>query len=217
MKTPTKILIADDHPIFRKGLCEVIAEDRSLQVVQETGDGAEALRLIQELRPAMAILDIHMPKFSGLQIMRSLWEKRSPVKIILLTMHEDEDLFNEAMNLGVRAYVLKENAATELLKAIRCVAEGKTFVSSSLADLLLRRSQQSAALRKEKAGLELLTATEGRILKLIAEDKTTKEIAEALEISSRTVDTHRQNISHKLNLSGSHSLLKFAYDNKSKL
>jgi DNA-binding NarL/FixJ family response regulator len=217
MKTPITILIADDHPIFRKGLCEVLAEDRALRVVRETGDGAEALRLIQELRPAIAILDIHMPKLSGLQVIRSLWENKSLVKIILLTMHEDEDLFNEAMNLGVSAYVLKENAAADLLNAVRCVAEGKTFVSPSLADLLLRRSKQSAALRKEKAGLELLTATEGRILKLIAEDKTTKEIAEALGISTRTVDTHRQNISHKLNLSGSHSLLKFAYDNKSRL
>lgn len=217
MKSPIKILIADDHPIFRKGLCEVIAEDPALRVVKETGEGAEALRLIQELRPAMAILDIHMPKLSGLQVIRALWERQSLVKIILLTMHEDEDLFNEAMNLGVSAYVLKENAAGDLLKAIRCVADGKTFISPSMAGLLLRRSQQSAALRQEKAGLDLLTATEGRVLKLIAEDKTTKEIAQALGISARTVDTHRQNISHKLHLSGSHSLLKFAYDNKSKL
>lgn len=217
MKSPTHILIADDHPIFRKGLCEVIAGDSTLKVVQESGDGAEALRLIQELRPALAILDIHMPKLSGLQVIRSLWDRQFPVKVILLTMHEDEDLFNEAMNLGVGAYVLKENAAGDLLSAIRCVLAGKTFVSPSLADLLLRRSQSSAALRREKAGLELLTATETRILKLIAGDKTTKEIAEALGISTRTVDTHRQNISHKLNLSGSHSLLKFAYDNKSRL
>jgi DNA-binding NarL/FixJ family response regulator len=217
MKPPIKLLIADDHPIFRKGLCEVIAEDSSLRLLKEAGDGAEALRLIQELRPAIAILDIHMPKLSGLQVIRSLWERQCPVKIILLTMYEDEDLFNEAMNLGVSAYVLKENAAADLITSIRCVASGKTFVSASLADLLLQRSQKSAALRREKAGLELLTATESRILKLIAEDKTTKEIAEALGISARTVDTHRQNISHKLNLSGSHSLLKFAYDNKSKL
>ena len=165
----------------------------------------------------MAILDIHMPRLSGLQVTRSLWERQSPVKIILLTMHEDEDLFNEAMNLGVSAYVLKENAAGDLLNAMRCVANGKTFVSPSMAGLLLRRSQQSADLRREKAGLELLTATERRVLKLIAEDKTTKEIATTLGISARTVDTHRQNISHKLHLSGSHSLLKFAYDNKSKL
>ena len=217
MKPPLTILIADDHPIFRKGLCEVIASDRAFRIVQETGDGAEALRLIQELRPALAILDINMPKLSGLAVIRSLWERRFPAKIILLTMHEDEDLFNEAMNLGVGAYVLKENAAGDLLNAIRCVVDGKTFVSPSLAGLLLRRSQQSAALRREKAGLDLLTPTEGRVLKLIAEDKTTKQIADALGISARTVDTHRQNISHKLHLSGSHSLLKFAYDNKSRL
>ena len=217
MKPPLTILIADDHPIFRKGLCEVIASDRAFRIVQETGDGAEALRLIQELRPALAVLDINMPKLSGLAVIRSLWERRFPVKIILLTMHEDEDLFNEAMNLGVGAYVLKENAAGDLLNAIRCVVAGKTFVSPSLAGLLLRRSQQSAALRREKAGLDLLTPTEGRVLKLIAEDKTTKQIADALGISARTVDTHRQNISHKLHLSGSHSLLKFAYDNKSRL
>ncbi len=217
MKPPLTILIADDHPIFRKGLCEVIASDRAFRIVQETGDGVEALRLIQELRPALAILDINMPKLSGLAVIRSLWERRFPAKIILLTMHEDEDLFNEAMNLGVGAYVLKENAAGDLLNAIRCVVDGKTFVSPSLAGLLLRRSQQSAALRREKAGLDLLTPTEGRVLKLIAEDKTTKQIADALGISARTVDTHRQNISHKLHLSGSHSLLKFAYDNKSRL
>ena len=217
MKPPLTILIADDHPIFRKGLCEVIASDRAFRIVQETGDGAEALRLIQELRPALAILDINMPKLSGLAVIRSLWERRFPAKIILLTMHEDEDLFNEAMNLGVGAYVLKENAAGDLLNAIRCVVDGKTFVSPSLSGLLLRRSQQSSALRREKAGLDLLTPTEGRVLKLIAEDKTTKQIADALGISARTVDTHRQNISHKLHLSGSHSLLKFAYDNKSRL
>src|SRR5262245_59415925 len=158
MNPLTTILIADDHPIFRKGLCEVIASDRAFRIVQETGDGAEALRLIQALRPALAILDIHMPKLTGLQVIRSLWEKRFPVKVIMLTMHEEEELFNEAMNLGVSAYVLKENAAADLLNAIRCVVDGKTFVSPSLAGLLLRRSHQSAALRREKAGLDLLTA-----------------------------------------------------------
>ena len=217
MKAPIKIIIADDHPIFRKGLCEVITGDSSLRLLQEAADGEQALRLIQELNPTIAILDINMPRLSGLHVVRSLWERQSAVKIILLTMHEDEDLFNEAMNLGVAAYVLKENAVADLLNAIRCVAAGKIFVSPSMSGSLLRRAEQSAALRQERSGLDLLTPAERRILKLIAEDKTTKEIAEALGISARTVDSHRQNVSHKLHLSGSHSLLKFAYDNKSKL
>ncbi|HSU53464.1 MAG TPA: response regulator transcription factor [Candidatus Dormibacteraeota bacterium] len=212
-----KILIADDHPIFRKGLCEVIAEDPALELVEQAGNGEQALSLIQNLRPDVAILDVHMPKLSGLQVIRALHERKAAPKIILLTMHEEEDLFNEAMNLQVNAYVLKENAVTELLKAVHAVAEGKTFLSPSMSGFLLRRSSETAALRKEKPGLEMLTGTELKILKLISEDKTTKEIAELLGISTRTVDTHRQNVSHKLHLTGSHSLLKFAYENKSRL
>jgi len=113
--------------------------------------------------------------------------------------------------------VLKENAVEDLLSAVRSVAEGKTFVSASLSGVLLRRRAQTDALRRERPGLDSLTPTERRILKLIADDKTSKEIAEVLSCAIRTVETHRQNISQKLDLSGSHSLLKFAYDNKSSL
>src|SRR4051812_9191540 len=190
MEAPIKVLIADDHPIFRKGLCEVIAEDAALELVKEAGNGEEALRLIESLQPHIAILDVKMPKLSGLQVSRALWERHSPVKVILLTMHEDEDLFNEAMNLGVSAYVLKENAVSDLLQAVHAVANGKTFLSPSLSNLLLRRASESALLRKAKPGLDLLTGTERKIVKLIAEDKTTKEIADVLGISARTVDTH---------------------------
>jgi DNA-binding NarL/FixJ family response regulator len=132
-------------------------------------------------------------------------------------MHEDEDLFNEAMDIGVDGYVLKENAVADLINAIRSVAEGNTFVSPSLTGLLLRRRTQSAELKLEKPGVEFLTPTERRILKLITQDQTTKEIAASLGISTRTVDTHRGNVSKKLHLSGSHSLLKFAFANKSRL
>jgi DNA-binding NarL/FixJ family response regulator len=158
-----------------------------------------------------------MPKLSGLQAARKLIEKKSVVKLVLLTMHEDEDLLNEALNLGIHAYVLKENAVEDLLSAVRSVAESKTFVSASLSGVLLRRRVQADALRRERPGLDSLTPTERRILKLIADDKTSKEIAGVLSCAIRTVETHRQNISQKLGLSGSHSLLKFAYDNKSSL
>jgi DNA-binding NarL/FixJ family response regulator len=217
MTNPIDIIIADDHPIFRKGLCDVIAGDPSLRLLEQAEDGETALRLIQERQPHVAILDINMPRLSGLRVAHTLAGGQSPVKIILLTMHEDEDFFNEAMDIGVSGYVLKENAVADLLQAIRAVAQGKTFVSPSLAGFLLHRRTQSDDLKQEKPGLEMLTPAERRILKLIAQDQTTKEIAATLGISIRTVDTHRQNISNKLNLSGSHSLLKFAYANKSRL
>ena len=132
-------------------------------------------------------------------------------------MHEDEDLLNEALQLGVHAYVLKENAVEELSQAVRAVADGKTFISVTLSGMLLRRRERNEALRSEKPGLDSLTRSERRILRLIAGDKTSKEIAGELGCAVRTVKTHRQNMSVKLNLSGSHSLLKFAYDNKASL
>src|SRR5262245_60589757 len=217
MSAPLTILIADDHPIFRRGLCDVIQADAGLRLVGQASNGEEALELVDELKPDIAILDVHMPKLSGLQAARKLIEKKSAMKLVLLTMHEDEDLLNEALNLGIHAYVLKENAVEDLIAAVRRVAEGKTFISASLSGLLLRRRAEADALRREKPGLDSLTPTERRILKLIADDKTSKEIAEVLSCAVRTVETHRQNISQKLGLSGSHSLLKFAYDNKSSL
>ena len=217
MSGQLKILIADDHPIFRRGLCDVIQADGGLRLVGQASNGEEALKLIDELRPDIAILDVHMPKLSGLHAARKLIEKKSVVKLILLTMHEDEDLLNEALNLGIHAYVLKENAVEDLLSAVRSVAQSKTFVSASLSGVLLRRRAQADALRRERPGLDSLTPTERRILKLIADDKTSKEIAEVLSCAIRTVETHRQNISQKLGLSGSHSLLKFAFANKDRL
>lgn len=212
-----KILIADDHPIFRRGLCEVLRADSGLQVVAEAADGSEALRLVQDLQPDVVILDVHMPKLTGLQAARQLVEQQSPVKLVLLTMYDDEDLLNEALNLGIQAYVLKDNAVEDLVHAVHDVASGKMFLSAPLSAMLLRRRQKSAELRRDRPGLDSLTPTERRILRYIADDWTSKEIAADLGCAVRTVETHRQNMSTKLGLSGSHSLLKFAYDNKASL
>src|SRR5688572_27731876 len=136
MSARLRIVIADDHPIFRRGLCDVIATDAGLHLVGQAGSGDEAIELIEELRPDIAILDVHMPKLTGLQAARKLFEQKSPARLVLLTMHEDEDLLNEALNLGIHAYVLKENAVEDLVQAIRSVACGKTFISASLSGLL---------------------------------------------------------------------------------
>lgn len=217
MSNQLRILIADDHPIFRRGLCDVIETDAGLQVVGQASDGEYALRLVEEHHPDIVIFDVHMPKLTGLQAARRLIEGHSAARIVLLTMHEDEDLLNEALQLGVHAYVLKENAVEELVQAVRAVAAGQTFISATLSRMLVQRRERNEALRRDKPGLDSLTPTERRILRLIAEDKTSKEIAGMLGCAPRTVETHRQNISTKLGLSGSHSLLKFAFDNKTNL
>jgi DNA-binding NarL/FixJ family response regulator len=214
---PITVFIADDHPIFRRGLCDILAGDPTLRLVGEAGDGEEAWRLIQELRPAVVVLDIHMPRRSGIELGRLMSQQRLPVELIILTMDAEEGLLHEALNLGVKGYLLKENAIAELLQAIHRVADGDCYICPTLSAALVRRNAAREALQEQKLGLASLTPTERQILKLIAEDRTSKEIAELLACSVRTVETHRQNISHKLELSGSHSLLRFAFDHKAQL
>ena len=214
---PITVLTADDHPIFRRGLCEVIAGDPALHLAGEAGDSDEALSLIQSLRPAVAVLDIHMPKGGGLRLARTLRDLRWPTALIFLTMDTDERLLTEALNLGVLGYLIKEDAVADLLTAIHTVAAGKPFVCHTLSASLVRRRAAVEALRAQRPGLERLTPAERRVLKLIAEDQTSKEIAHLLGCSVRTVESHRQNICHKLELSGTHSLLRFAFDHKSEL
>jgi DNA-binding NarL/FixJ family response regulator len=217
MSTPTTIILADDHPIFRKGLKDVIAGEASIKVVGETGDGDQALGMILDIKPPIAVLDIDMPGKSGLEIVKLLREKNCPTDVILLTMYKEEDMFNEAMDLGVMGYVLKESAATDIVESIKVVASGKHYVSARMSEFLLTRSDRSKTLMRHHPALERLTLVERRILKFISEDKTSKEIADVLHISVKTVENHRTNIAAKLNLHGSHALLKFAIENKSAL
>lgn len=211
------VLIADDHPIFRKGLRDIIAANPSLRLVAEAADGLAAWELMQRLQPAVAVLDYEMPGLDGLQLALRARQAVLPVAVVMLTMHKEEDLFNHAMNSGVLGYLLKENAAEDLLYCVRSVVAGHSFISSILSDFLLRRSARVQAFRQTKPALEDLTPTQRHILRFIATDLTSKEIADRLGISVRTVENHRFHICEKLNLHGSHSLLKFAYDHKSSL
>lgn len=217
MNRTDRILIVDDHPVFRRGLREVIEENSRYQIVGEASDGEAALRLIQELKPGIAVLDIDMPRLNGLELVRVLRRMEVPVAIVFLTMYNEEDMFNAALDLGVKAYVLKENATEDILTALEKVAQDETFVSPSMLEARRRRSDRVQQLLVSKPQIDELTSAERRILKLIAEDRTSKEIAELLRISIKTVENHRLNICHKLNLHGSHSLLKFAFDNRSYL
>jgi DNA-binding NarL/FixJ family response regulator len=212
-----KLLVVDDHPVFRRGLREIIAENPSFRVVGEASDGEDAMKMIVDLKPDIAVVDIDMPRLNGLEMVRALRKIDVPIATIFLTMYKEEDMFNAAMDMGVKAYVLKENATDDILTALEKVAHGETFVSSSISRMGQRRSDRVQELLLSKPQIDDLTSAERRILKLIAEDRTSKEIADLLQISIKTVENHRLNICRKLNLHGSHSLLKFAFDNKSYL
>jgi DNA-binding NarL/FixJ family response regulator len=214
---PLRLVIADDHPIFRAGLRAVLARSPEIQIVGEAGDGAEALDQVRQFKPDIAIVDIDMPKCDGLRFAASVRDAQIPVKVVVLTAHPQKEMFDAFLDLGVAGYVLKENASAELIACLKAVSEGEPYVSPSLTRLLLRRRQAVDQLRTERPGIDRLTPAERRILRLIAEDKTSKEIATQLGVSPNTVDNHRANICEKLGLRGTHSLLKFAFDNKSRL
>lgn len=217
MNNPLKLLIADDHPLFRHGLRQAIESDPALQVVAEAGDGEAALRLLLDTALDVAILDVDMPGKDGFAVVRAAREQRLRLPIVFLTMHRDERFLNAALDLGVQGYVLKDGAILEIIQCIKAVAAGVEYVSPSLSSSLIRRHRRAAELATQNPGMEALSPTERRVLALIAEYKTTKEIADTLSVSPRTVDTYRARIAEKLALKGAHALLKFALDHKAEL
>lgn len=217
MKTEIRVLIADDHPMFRQGMRSAIEADPALKIVAEAGDGETALAQIQSLRPQVAVLDMEMPNRSGLEVLQAVQEMKSPVAVVFLTVHKDERFFNAALNCGARGYVLKESAVNDIIASIKAVAAGEDFISPQLSSYLLNRRARADALREQKPGLASLTPTERQVLRLIAANKTSKEIGKDLYISVRTVEKHRANISEKLGLRGSNALLSFAIEHKSEL
>jgi len=217
MSNEITIILADDHPIVRKGLREVIEEDRRLRVVAEANNGREAVEAIEKFSPQVTILDIDMPVMNGFETAREIKRRKLKTEIIFLTMHRDEDLFNEAIDLGAKGFVLKDSALIDIIECVKAVAASEHYASHALTKFLINRSRRALGLTERQPTVNDLTPTERRILKLIAENMTSKEIGEEIFISPRTVEKHRQNICQKLNLQGSHSLFKFAVQHKSEL
>ena len=212
-----RVVIADDHPVVRRGLRQAIEADPRLKVVAETGDGEAALAQIQELKPAIAVVDVDMPRLDGLGVAREIRKKRLPVDIVFLTIHGEEDLFHAAMDLGSKGYLLKDSALTEIVTALHAVAEGNYYVTPSLTAHLLQRRSRAQAFASEQPRLSDLTPTERRILNMVAEGKSSKSIAEELFIHYRTVENHRTNICQKLGLQGHNALFRFALQHKLEL
>jgi len=217
MDNEVRVVIADDHPAFSRGLRETIESDAKLKVVAEAGDGEAALAYIQQLKPAIVILDVKMPKLDGLAVARAIRKRGLPVKIMFMTIHNEEDLFQTAMDLGAMGYLLKDSALTEIMKAVHAVAEGSYYVTPSLTTYLVKHRRRAHELSQGQPGLDDLTPTERKILRLVAQGKSSKSIAEELFIHYRTVENHRNTICQKLGLRGHIALVKFAFEHKSEL
>ncbi len=210
------IVIADDHPIFLDGLRHII-ESSDYKVAAEAKNGRDAVELIEKHKPRVAVLDIEMPYLDGLEILAAGRKKFDGTKIILLTAHKNEKIFNRAMDLGAYGYILKENASSELIDCIKAVLLGDYFVSPAISSLLISRNRKRNELEEKHPGICNLSKVEKQVLKMIAESKSSREIGDELFVSSRTVEKHRENISRKLDIHGSNALLKFALDNRSSI
>jgi len=215
MSEPLTIVIAEDHPVFRKGLTDVLAAAPEFRIVGEAGDGERALELVRQHRPRVVLLDIDMPKASGLAVAEAVRREKLDTAVVMLTMYKDAALFRRALDVGAKGYVLKDSAATDIVACLHMVASGRAYISPALSgDLLDRQAGQPVA---ELAFLQSLTPAERRILQLIAQGKTSAAIAELSGISPKTVENHRLHICGKLGLHGPQALLRFALEHKALL
>ncbi len=213
MAIEIEILLADDHPVVRQGLREAIKRAPGLKLVAEASDGEEALTRLRQLKPHIALLDIDMPLLDGFSIAQTICAEGLTCKIIFLTVYREESFLNKALKVGAQGYLLKDTAIADIVAAIKKVGSGQSYVSPTMSSYLINRMRMP----EQDLGLASLTPSERAIIKLIAECRTTKEIAARLFISPRTVETHRANICQKLGLRGNHALTKFALAHQAEL
>jgi DNA-binding NarL/FixJ family response regulator len=213
------VIVADDHPLIRKGLLDVLSSATGIVVAGQAADGREALTLIESLRPEVVVLDIEMPRRTGLEVVREMRRLKLPGEVVILTVHDRREYLEEALSLGVKGYVLKDAILREIVVAIYQVARGQHYISSKMSAYLLDRDRPGGpdAAPPVDSDLAALSPAEYRVLRLVAEYRTSKEIAEELHVSVRTVETHRANIATKLDLKGAHALIRFALENRDRL
>jgi DNA-binding NarL/FixJ family response regulator len=211
-----RIVVGDDHPVFRDGVKRALAEP-GLVVVGDAGDGRTAYEMIRDLRPDVAVLDIGLPEVDGCAIARRVWEERLPTAVVFLTVCDEVEVFEQALAWGVRGYLIKDATPAEIVRCVRAVGAGQHFVSPSMTSHLVERTQRVEHFSRELAALGRLSPQERAILRRIAMEWQSKEIAAELGIAPRTVDAHRTNICQKLGLHGNHVLKRFAVRNRGRL
>jgi len=205
-----RIILADDHAVMRCGLRLVLEQQKDFEVVGEANDGRGAVNLAESAKPDVAVLDITMPNLNGIEAAHQISAKQIGVSTIVLSMHADESFVLRALKAGARGYLLKESAEGDLINAIRLVSEGKSFFSPAVSRMLVEDYVRQLQDRHIEDSYELLTTREREILQLIAEGKSNKEVANMLNLSLYTVETHRSNILNKLNLHSVPELILYA-------
>jgi DNA-binding NarL/FixJ family response regulator len=204
-----KVLLVDDHRIMLEGLKSILANHRGIEVVGEANDGREAVRLALELKPDIVIMDLSMPGMNGIEATREITEQLPSTKVLALSMHNDKRFISRALRHGASGYILKESAMTELVEAIKSLMIHKTYLSPQIADVVLN-DYKSQLIEREYAADSMLSKREREVLQLFAEGHSTKEIAAALTLSVKTIETHRSQIMTKLDMHSIAELVKFA-------
>ena len=205
-----RILLADDHTLIRAGLRMVVDAQDDLTVVGEASDGREAVAMAAKLSPQVAVMDIGMPNLNGIEACRQIREASPDTQVVMLSMHSDEGYVLRALKAGARAYLLKDSAEADLARAIRAAAAGKSFFSPAVGKVLLEDYMRKLERTGAEDSYELLTPREREILQLVAEGKSSKDIANLLDLSVYTVETHRARVMQKLNLRGIPELTLYA-------
>jgi DNA-binding NarL/FixJ family response regulator len=204
-----RIVLADDHKIMREGLKALLEKQQGVEVIAEAETGLEAVRVAQKLKPDIIIMDIGMPGLNGIEATRQIVAEVPGVKIIALSMHSAKRFVIEMLKVGASGYLLKDSASEELMSCIRAVAANQPYLSPKITDVVLK-DYLSTLSKAEPSAFSVLTAREREVLQLIAEGKSTKQIAFALHVSVKTVETHRQQMMEKLNLRSIAELTKYA-------
>lgn len=212
-----KLVLADDHPIYREGLAALLEHDERLHVVGQASDGGEVLELLQQAAVDVILLDLEMQPMDGLATLRQIKLRGHEVKTIVLTLHNDAALMRKMIEEGINGYLLKDARTPDVIEAILTVYGGKDYISPSASHSLVKVVKSGNGQREGLENFDQLSPAEKRILKKVATDMTSKEIAAELGVSTRTVENHRARICKKMNLSGVHSLVKFAFENRDKL
>jgi DNA-binding NarL/FixJ family response regulator len=201
-RLPIRILLVDDHPLVRDGLRSRLAAVEAFEVVGEAGDANEALAQLAELRPQLALMDVGMKDINGIDLATMLLERQPTLQVLMLSMYDNPEYVQRALQAGARGYVLKDAPATEIIAAIEAVASGGTFLSPAVSKRLFRNQEPRP----------MLSSRESQILSAIARGLASKQIAREMDVSVRTVEAHRQSIKRKLMLDGQAELIKYAVE-----